>query len=102
MESREYPKRDDEDRGIKQRLDRLADDIRKLPPDRIEQLEKLVKSMGKKVVSLKQAAEILDCSVDTIRRAIKAGALKAVQLNKAGNWKVPIEELERFMRGERE
>jgi len=57
--------------------------------------------MGKKVVSLKEAAVILDCSVDTIRRAIKAGTLKALQLNKAGNWKISIDELERFMRGER-
>lgn len=102
MESREHPERDDEDRGVKQRLDKLADDIRKLPPDRIEQLEKLVRSMGKKVVSLKEAAEILDVSVDTIRRAVKSGSLRAFQINKAGNWKISIEELERFMRGDRE
>jgi len=102
MESREHPERDDKDRGLKHRLDKLADDIRKLPPDRIDQLEKLVHSMGKKVVSLKEAAEILDVSVDTIRRAIKAGSIKAFQINKAGNWKISIEELERFLRGERE
>lgn len=100
MESREHPQRPEEDRGIKQRLDKLAEDIKKLPPDRIEQLEKLVRSMGKKVVSLKEAAEILDVSVDTIRRAIKAGSIKAFQINKAGNWKISIEELERFLRGE--
>jgi len=102
MEPREHPERAEEDRSIKRRLDKLAEDIRKLPPDRIEQLEKLITSMGKKVVSIKEAAEILDCSVDTIRRAIKAGALKAVQLNKAGNWKITTEELDRFMRGDRE
>jgi excisionase family DNA binding protein len=102
MESREHPQRPEEDRGIKQRLDKLAEDIKKLPPDRIDQLEKLVHSMGKKVVSLKEAAEILDVSVDTIRRAIKAGSIKAFQINKAGNWKISIEELERFLRGERE
>jgi len=55
--------------------------------------------MTKKVVSIKEAAEMLDVSVDTIRRAIKSGSLKAFQLNKKGNWKITIEELERFMRG---
>lgn len=101
MESQKHPQRDDEDRSIKDRLDRLARDIRELPPERVDQLEKLVKSMGKKVVSIKEAAEILDASVDTIRRAIKAGNIKAIQLNKAGNWKITIEELERFMKGEK-
>ena len=57
-------------------------------------------TFGKKAVSLKEAAEILDVSVDTIRRAIKAGAIKAFQINKEGNWKISIEELEKFLRGE--
>ena len=102
MESREHPERDDEDSGLKQRLDKLAEDIKNLPADRLAQLEKLVKSLKKKVVSLKEAAEILDVSVDTIRRAVKSGSLKAFQINKAGNWKISIDELERFMRGDSE
>ena len=102
MESRKRKKRSDEDRSIDARLDKLAEDIRKLPLDRIDKLEKLIHSMGeKKVLSIKEAAEILDVSVDTIRRAIKSGSLKAFQINKAGNWKITIEELERFMKGER-
>lgn len=99
MESREHPQCPKEDRGIKQRLDKLAEDIHKLPEERIEQLEKLIRHMGRKVVSLKDTAKILDVSVDTVRRAIKAGSLKAFQINKAGNWKISIEELERFMTG---
>ena len=100
MESRKHQERPEEDSSLKHRLDKLADDIKKLPPDRLDQLEKLIHSMGKRVVSLKEAARILDVSVDTIRRAIQAGALKAFQINKAGNWKITLEEIERFMRGD--
>ncbi len=84
---------------IKQRLDKLTEEIRKLPLEKIYQLEKLLNAMGKKVISIKEAAEILDLSTDTVRRAIKSGSLKAFQLNKMGNWKIPIEEIERFMKG---
>lgn len=98
MESRINPQSDDEDSGLKERLDKLAEDIKKLPPDRIKQLEKLIHSMGKKVISIKEAAEILNVSKDTIRRAIKAGAIKAFQINKMGNWKISIEELEKFLK----
>lgn len=88
-------------KNIKQRLDKLKDDIEKLPPDQIEKVEKLMKMMGKKVLSIKEAAEMFDLSPDTIRRAIASGSLKAFQLNKQGNWKIPIEEIERFMKGEK-
>lgn len=97
MESRIDPSRDDEDRSLEERLDKLADDIKQLPPDRIEALERLVISMSKRAVSLREAAEILGVSVDTIRRAIKSGSLKAFQINKGGNYRIPIEEIERFM-----
>jgi excisionase family DNA binding protein len=101
MESRIDSSGDDEASRIKKKLDKLAEEIKSLPPERIDELERLVHSMGKKVVSIREAAEILDVSTDTIRRAIKSGALRAFQINKAGNWKITIEELERFMRGEK-
>ena len=101
MESRIDPSSDDENSRLKKKLDKLAEDIKKLPLERVDQLEKLVHSLGKKVVSLKEAAEILDVSIDTVRRAIKSGALRAFQINEAGNWKITIEELEKFMRGEK-
>lgn len=97
MESRIDPSRDNEDRSINERLDKLAEDIKKLPADRLEVLEKLVSQMSKKAVSLKEAAEMLGVSVDTVRRAIKSGTLKAFQINKGGNYRIPIEEIERFM-----
>jgi len=101
MESRIDSSSDDENGSIKERLDKLADDIKQLPPNRIEELEKIVHSMGKRVVTIKDAAQILDLHVDTIRRAIKSGALKAFQLNKAGSWRISMEELERFINGEK-
>ncbi len=66
----------------KKRLEKLTEEIKKLPLDKIDQVEKLLLSMGKKVVSLKEAAEILDLSVMTVRRAITAGSIKGIQLNK--------------------
>jgi excisionase family DNA binding protein len=101
MESRKRKERPDEDRSIKERLDKLAEDIKKLPPERIRQLEKVMKSMEKKVLSLREAAEMIDVSIDSIRHAIKSGRLRAFQVNRAGNWKIKIEEMERFMKGEK-
>jgi len=86
---------------IKQRLDKLTEEIRNLLPEKIDKLDKLLHVIEKRVVSIKEAAEILDISVDTIRRSIKSGYLKAFQLNKMGNWKIPIEEIERFTKGEK-
>lgn len=101
MESRKRSQNHDEDRGLKERLDKLAQDIEDLPPDRIEKVEGLVKSMTRGAVGLRQAASLLGVSVQTLRRAIKSGALRAFQINRAGNWSVPMEEIERFIRGEK-
>ena len=98
MESRIHPQGDDEDRSIKERLDKLAEDIKKLPPDRIGEAEKFIHSMGKKAVGVREAAQLLDVSIDTIRRAIRRGTLRAFQLNKEGNWKIPMDEIERLMK----
>lgn len=99
MEPRIDPSGDDKTRGLEERLDKLASDIKRLPPRRVAQLEKLLQTFDKKVVSIKEAAEILDVSIDTIRRSIKSGSLKAFQLNKRGAYRIPIEEIERFMKG---
>ena len=53
----------------------------------------------KRVVSLKEAAHILGCSIDTVRRAVKSGQLHAFQLNKQGNYRIKVDEIERFMQG---
>jgi excisionase family DNA binding protein len=82
-------------------LDKLADDIRKLSPERVKQLEKFLRSLDKKALSLREAAQIMDVSIDTVRRAVKSGNLKAFQLNEGGVYRISTEELYRFMRGEK-
>ncbi len=52
-----------------------------------------------RTVSIKGAANILNCHVDTVRRAIRNGQLKAFQINKRGQWQITIEEIEKFMKG---
>ena len=97
MESRIDSSSDDKTCSVKERLDRLANDIKKLPPDRIEELEKIIHTMGRKVVTIKEAAELLGLHVDTIRRALNSGSLKGFQLNGKGSWRIPMEEIERFL-----
>ncbi len=81
-----------------QRLEKITQELAKLPGDKIDQIETLIKSMGKKALSLKEAAQILNVSRDTVQRSVKAGRLKAFRLNKAGDYRIPMEELERFMK----
>jgi len=81
------------------RIERLSENIQNLSPEKLDKLEMFLGTIEKRVFSIKEAAEILDQSLDSIRRAIKSGTLKAFQLNNKGNWKIPIEEIERFMKG---
>ena len=50
--------------------------------------------MRQQVLSIKDAATILDVHPDTIRRAIKAGKLKAAQIGR--DYKIAKSELDRF------
>jgi len=101
MESRKRPPNKDEDSSISERLDKLAEDIKKMSPDRINTLESFVRSMNKKAIPLKDAAELLGCSVLSVRRAIKSGQIKSFQLNVGGNIYIPVEDIERILKGEK-
>lgn len=83
----------------KDRLETIVEGIKKLPPEKIDRVESFLKKMGKQAVGIREAAEILDVSLDTIRRAIKSGALKANRLNERGDWRIPLSEIERFTSG---
>jgi excisionase family DNA binding protein len=85
--------------AMNQRLELLTEEIKKLPPEKIEQLERLVRSLGKRALSLKEAAQMLNVSPDTVRRGIKSGSIKAFRLNKSGDYRISIEELDQFMKG---
>lgn len=84
---------------MKKQLDKLAEDIKQLPSERLDQLKKLIEGGDKLLVDIQEAAILLTVSVDTIRRAIKANSIRAFQLNKRGNWKIPVKEIERFWKG---
>lgn len=61
----------------KARFDRLAERIKRLPVDRRSML---MGAVEKHVFSLKDASEILECHPETLRKAIKAGELKAAKI----------------------
>lgn len=84
------------------RLRKIIDAIEKLPIESRDQLEQFINSTGRKALSLKEASQIIGVSVDTVRRAIKAGSLKAFQLNRSGGiYRISTEEIDRFIRGDR-
>ena len=81
------------------RLEKLTQAISKLPEDQIAQIETIIQSMGKKALNLKEAAQMLNVSNDTLRRAIKTGRIRAFRMNKLGNYRISIEEIESFLKG---
>jgi excisionase family DNA binding protein len=62
----------------KARLDRLAEHIKELPEERADIL------MGEiqQIYSIKEAAKLLSCHPETLRRAIRQGRLEAGKLGK--------------------
>jgi len=71
MESRKRSPHN-KDGGIKKKLDKLVDDIKKLPTERQDKLKDL---MAKRAYSTRDAAAQLGISVSTLRRFIKAGVI---------------------------
>lgn len=76
MESR-FDSSGNEKRSIDEQLDELALSIRKLPKHRKKHLQEL---MEKKVYTVEETAELLHVAPITIRRAIKAGKIKAFRV----------------------
>jgi excisionase family DNA binding protein len=50
-----------------------------------------------KFYTVKEVADLLKVDVTTIRRYLRAGHLKGIQIKKRGNWRIPEEELRRFL-----
>ena len=82
------------------KIQKLNQKIKALTDEDLIKLERWVESRGKKVFSVKQAADFLEVCPDSVRKAIRTKRLKAVQINRMGAWRIPREELERFMGGE--
>ena len=48
--------------------------------------------------TIKEVAEIFNCHIETVRRSIAKGKIKAFKIG--NEWRVSKEEVERIMRGE--
>lgn len=82
-------------------LQKILKDIEKLPEQDVDRLEKILRSRENlEFCSIKQAAAALGVSTDTIRRGIKIGSIRAIQIVKKGNWRIPLAELKR-LKGEK-
>lgn len=82
MERIEYPQ-DFTEGSINAALDKLAGSIRSLPEDRQNQLKQeleLDMSEDKKVYTIEELSKILQLSIETVRRAVRDGKIKAIRL----------------------
>ena len=95
MESRKRPSHSKSDGSVGKKLDRLADDIKKLPDRRKKLLEDLMK---KRLYDSKEACEILGISLPSLRRAIKLGRIKTIYVGKY--LRIPADELNRLVKGQ--
>lgn len=53
--------------------------------------------LERKVVTIIEAANMLAVTPLTIRRAIKSGKIKAMQIQPNGRYRIPIEEVDAFI-----
>jgi len=90
MESRKRTPHN-ENGGINAKLDKLAEDIKKLPTERQDKLKGLI---GMKAYSTQNAAIMLGLSVSTLRRLIRNGEIKFFRLGT--RIRIDANEIERF------
>lgn len=77
-------------------IEQITAALQKLPLKRLNTLAKSFVPKESKTFSINEAALELEVSYATIRRAIKNGTIKAIQLNKSGKSRIPKEEITRF------
>lgn len=53
--------------------------------------------LERKVVTIAEAASMLALTPLTIRRAIKSGKIKAMQMQTNGRYRIPVEEIDAFI-----
>ena len=56
---------------------------------------------SQKTLSVKEAADLLNVGVIMVRNLIKEGSIKAVRLADKGPWRIAVEEVEKFTKGEK-
>lgn len=64
----------------------------------VEEIEKLVQ--GQETLSVKEAADFLNVGPKAIRSLIKDGTIQAFRLADSGPFRIPREEVEKFIRGD--
>ena len=86
-------KRAPNDKGrIAEKLDKLADDIKKLPNERKDMLKEVI---HQRAYSSKDAAALLGISLSTIRRLMALGEIKFFHIGKK-RIRIAADEIERF------
>lgn len=91
MESRKCPPHP-KDGGVKKKLDKLAEDIKKLPQDRKDLLKK---SIERKAYSTREAADMLGIAYTTLRRLMMSGEIKYIKIT-SRCIRISADEIERF------
>ena len=91
MEQFKRPSHSKSDSRISKKLDKLADDIKKLPAERQDKLKNLI---SKKAYSTKDAAIQLGISVSTLRRFLRAGVISYFRVGP--RIRFSADEIERF------
>ena len=85
----------DEEGSINDKLERLAENIKRLPGGRQKILAEL---MEKRLYDSTEACEMLGISLASLRRSIKLGRIKTVFVGRL--LRIPAEEIDRLMQGE--
>ena len=80
------------------KVDKLTKDVGKFLRIPAEEIERLVQ--GQEALSVKEAAELLNVGPKAIRSLIKDGTIQAFRLADTGPFRIPKEEIEKFIRGE--
>lgn len=62
-----------------------------------EEVERLIGSRN--ILSVQEAANILNVGVYMVRNLIKDGSIKALRLADKGPWRIAVEEIEKFTKG---
>lgn len=81
-----------EDGGINKKLDKLANDIKKLPQERKDRLKDVI---NQRAFSPQDASVMLGISLSTVRRLMKAGEFKFFRIG-TKRIRISAEEIERF------
>lgn len=80
-----------ENGSVEKKLDKLADDIKKLPKTRQDQLKDL---LGKRAYSPQDAVSMLGISMSTLRRLMHSGVIKFFRIGR--RLRIAYDEIERF------